>query len=236
MDPGSSDDPMTTAVNNLYRSLLRQTVAKDINVSCEIRNVNVQSVNIGNTSLTNCKNVEINACNKSKVEILSCNAQALMDAAIDAVVATMEQSAKARDEVEKSLREMYGDDVDISVVETLKVYLNQKCQMFNAVSQDITFGYIDGLDCDTVTLNLFNQSDINIQCAIAAISNLFVPATLAPSSLPPSTKPSGGGEVQVNIALAPGAVSVAIGLGVAAVVLVGILIAGKVLLAKAKKA
>lgn len=192
--------PAQKAVTNF-----QQQLAVFKGTECDVSTTTDQLCTFNTIDVSRCKGLTLNCCNKSETDILDCTSSWIMAAATSASSHTAKATGTSPEIEKRLLNYIENNNLapppgstrpgEVSNISQLtQVYLNNVCASFDAVSQTAVVPTLKAFDCQSDTVDIYNQSDVNIRCAMGALSQLFPntssgapspsPWTLAPSTVP----------------------------------------------------
>ena len=241
-DSAGTNPVAQEAVSLLYRNMQRVVSERDTTVTtqCDVRNVDTKSIRVGKVSLTDCKGIVIEACNKSQAQVLTCESGVLVKIVIDTVTEVINNHPDLEPNIFDYMFDAFPQQTpDVTITNLLKEYVTRTCNQFNVTNQEISLRSINGLRCNNDLVQLINQSDINIKCAVTSITELFNGAMAAPSVAPgpdaPKPKPTFPKVSKSDYTLSPKAVPIVAALASLGFVFAVVLVGGYALLRTSKK-
>lgn len=130
-----------------------------------------------------CNNVNVVCCNSNNLTILECPSEsALQQYAVNAVEQAIAEKAGLGAEI-RAFLERNGFLTPAEALELgLTTYFSTVCSASVISTQTNTLPLLTMYDCSDILVELFNRSDVTIQCVVGALSNLIYPAAPNPTS------------------------------------------------------
>ena len=155
----------------------------DYQTQCDIHAAVTQTCAIQNVDISHCSDVNVICCNSNDITILSCPSQsALQQYAINAVEQAIAENTGLAAEIRAFLERNSFLTPAEAIELGISAYFNNVCSMAVIETQSNALPMLKLYGCSDVLIDLFNRSDLTVQCVAAAISNLVYPAGSSSSS------------------------------------------------------
>jgi hypothetical protein len=160
----------------------------DAQTQCAIHAAVTQTCAIQNVQIMHCNNVNVSCCNSNAITILTCPSEtALQQYAANAVEQAIAEKAGLAAEIRAFLERNQFLTPAEAIELGLTKYFSTVCSASVISTQTNTLPLLTMYDCSDILIELFNRSDVTIQCVVGALSNLIYPTSSAGpvSSTPP---------------------------------------------------
>ena len=175
---------------DIVTSFLEQAVAE-----CTTTNQIISTCSYDNIDLSNCKNVDLACVQSVTTTGLACDPIMVASKVADLLARLAASDEKARSSIDAQVKSTNAHESD-SIKATMQTFLEQKCSMNNAVTQDVGYPSVVLSNCNDVTLLAVNRLDVQTKCALgwaSKILGLVEPPAAIPT--PPAPGPAGPVEV-----------------------------------------
>ena len=184
-----SDDTSTAAADavNYYLEKLQESTS--VLKECNVQTVTSLQCNLSEVKLKNCDNIDLTCCNNANVEIMKCpDATFIKEVAVEAITQQTSKNKLVLEFAWGELRKRGYNEPDIKT--NIENYLVQKCSNFSVTYQANSL-QLDAANCKNGSIALYNQSDANIRCGAASISNILPKPAQPPAAPepPPASTP-----------------------------------------------
>jgi len=170
-------------------------ISKYNSTQCSIGTTQKSTCNLGNIEIEDCNNLTLACCNDANASILSCTSSYINESAVNAMVDSssnaLSSSTLARldnyllnDPEAKNPFSKYFNTTTSSVKSKLSTYISTRCLAGNVVEQNVTLPSLKGKSCSSDVVSIYNRSDVQIRCAMGAISHLLPNESMATVEIP----------------------------------------------------
>ena len=185
----------------------------DAQTQCAIHAAVTQTCAIQNVQIMHCNNVTVACCNSNDLTVLTCPSEsALQQYAMNAVEQAIAEKAGLAAEI-RAFLERNGFLTPAEALELgLTTYFSTVCSASVISTQTNTLPMLTMYDCSDILIELFNRSDVTVQCVVGALSNLIYPTSSSSpgtSSITPLARNLGIAMAATGLAL----ILIAIGFG-----------------------